>query len=95
MTVDDDDVNVETVRAVECDSVDDPDDDIEELDDSAEYDDRNSPNKRSVCRESRLGLMTRLLRRILCQIESEGNANQPFNEKWLVAYLKLLGFWIR
>jgi hypothetical protein len=44
MTVEDDDDNVETVRTVYCNSVDDPNDDIEEFDDSADYDDSNSPN---------------------------------------------------
>lgn len=94
-TVEDDDVNVETVRTVYCDSVDDPNDDIEEFDDSADYDDSNSPNEPSVGREGGLGLMNRLLPRILCQIESEEKANPPFHEKWLVEYLKQHGFWLR
>ena len=95
MTVEDDDDNVETVRTVYCNSVDDPNDYIEEFDDSADYDDSNSPNDPSVGREGRLGLMSRLLHRILCQIESEEKANPPLNEKWLVEYLKHHGFWLR
>jgi hypothetical protein len=54
--VDDDDINVETVRAMECSCVDDPANEIAEFDDSAEYDDGVNPDERGGDREGGHGV---------------------------------------
>jgi hypothetical protein len=80
---------------VEYDSVDNPDDEIEEFDESHDYDDGNSPNGYGGGREGGWRLMSRLLHRVPCQIESEEKANPPVNEKVVSGIFVTPWLWLR